>query len=503
LAKEQIASKIFSSVFLATVLLLTAGAAYSGQSDSALQSNGLLTFETGSTDRFAHYREEKTALGTVILVLNEQQPVFDESKNKCELDQSDEGPLMLLEVDDGSVNPGFVGDSMGVFSRGGGGNARGVKCGRVNNSEQLIFNVQSFDTDNDGDSDGSAVIRSKIDVEFKQSAIAIFTTEFGGQQTGQFWIGSGDNQNNPPADFPDAIQLELEACDSLTGTDSNNDSGPNDNCPVEFDALWTSMTVETRGGGQISIEGGGDYSDPLANRSEFELVRVDGILNCQEGFVGGDSDAEGSVVGARLNNVETDCEALVPFSVDFNGNNVQLLFETNGQDTTWVINTEWQAELQLVEAEQEPTLVSWAEEDPDWATCTVDPDGPGPLGPTCFELDDCDVGEPVRFCSETFDPENPELGVSCAIDEDCGAAEGSCELTDIVAPAEEGFPDMDTVREGNQYSCICEQTETWLGTSGRDGVTEVNGYPDGDDTQEDHTLVQQCIFLEGDIRWNR
>jgi hypothetical protein len=275
-------------------------------------------------------------------------------------------------------------------------------------------------------------------------------------------------------------------CGGLDGTDNNSDSGPSDNCHLEFEALYTSLEVEVQGGGQISIEGGGDYSDSIANRSEFELVQADGILDCQEGFVGDDD----RVQGARLSNTDGGCESLVPFSIEYDGEDVQLLFETGGQDTTWVINTEWEAELQVAAAEQEPTLVSWTEGDIDWEDCA---DPADESNPTCFALSNCDIGEPVRLCSTSSE--------SCSIDADCGPAGGTCELTNIEAPVE-GFPDLDPNRSGNQYSCVCEQTETWLGTRGRNNVED--GLPPlGDDTEDDYTLVQQCIFLEGDIRWNR
>lgn len=475
-------SNAMSVVILSAVLLLTAISANAGQNDGALNSNGLLTFETGATDRFGHYR-----VGNLTTVPDISQPVFDEDKNKCELDQSAGGPLVLLAQENGQ-NVGFVGDSMGVFSRGGGGSARGVKCGRINDDERLTFLVQSFDADGDGEADGNAVIRSRIDVEFKQSPIVIFTTGFAGQTTGQFWLGTGENDGVAPTGLiEDAV--ELEGCGDLSGTDNNNDSGPSDNCHIEFEALWTSMTVEVQGGGQISIEGGGDYADAIANRSEFELVRADGILDCQQGFVGDDDRID----GARLANVDGGCEALVPFSIEYDGDDVQLLFETGGQDTTWVVNTEWQSELQLAAAQQEPTLVSWDDGEIDWADCADPADG---SDPTCFALADCDVGEPVRFCSDTID--NPGGPTSCSIDDDCGPSEGSCELTNIEAP-EGGFPDVDPNRDGDQFSCVCEQTETWLGTRGRDNIAGT----DDDTAPDDYTLVQQCIFLEGDIRWNR
>jgi hypothetical protein len=477
---------------LALVAVLTwSNSAYPGsEGDSALQSIGLLTFETGAADRFAFYPngEFQNSSST-----NPPSPagdpatmteaVVDEpSPNTCELDQSAGPDDLFIMSQNGGANVGFRGDSIGVFSRGGGGNARGVKCARISGSEKLTLTLgPDFDLDDDGDLD-VAVAKTHLDAEFKANGIGLFVASFAGNVTGRYFVRTGDSTATPPPPQSGPEWVEI-LCDA-TGTDSNNDSGPNDNCPIEFPfdndtpdpvddipgALWDQLEMSVLAG-EISFEGGGDYPASFDNRSEFELVKVDGILDCQGTF----STSDQSITGARLSNVgTTECPALVPFSLDATFS-LDVAFTT--EDEAFPIPR---------------TLVSWREL-VNFATCDQN------SGEPCFELDLCE-GTPVRACSG-------DLMTACAIDDDCiNAGKGdSCVLTDYLPPDPPGnFDDLDLDEglDGTQYSCLCDETVTPLGTAGRDGIDD-GGFPNGDDTTTDQILVEQCVFVQGDVRYSR
>jgi len=490
---------------IVTMLLLTPfNTAFSGNDDgNALEAIGLLTLETGSSDRVARYDDGVFGDSSSTNPPNgggdsadATQPLVDEPKNKCEMDQSvgvvGSDPLIVFSVEN-AVNVGFVGDSIGAFSRGGGGgSARGTKCGRISDPERLILSLgPGFDLDDDGDLD-TAVIRTRLDMEFKGNAVSVVTAKFAGTITGQYYIQTGDNSDAPPPSglIPTAFQIPCGA----TGSDSNNDSGPNDNCAIEFPfdygeageapaAIWDSLEFDTLVG-DVSLEGGGDHgSASYANRSEFELARLDGVLDCQDTF----SANEGTLDGARLSNTDGDCGDLVPYSLEFDGEVFELLWQPAGQDLTWVVAAEWTTED--VTFPIPPTRFTWDQGEVDWETCDESSD------PNCFELALCE-GTPQRFC-------NDDSTQSCSIDDDCVAAEAgdTCVLTDYIPPAG-GFPDMDPGRPGPNYACICDETTTDLGLNGRNGADD-GGYPSGDDTEAEELLVQQCIYIEGDARGSR
>jgi hypothetical protein len=500
---RKIGIHVLRSAMFAALIALPFNTALAGNAgENALESIGLLTFETGGTDRFARYDDGEFGNPSSTNppssggdVADAVQPVFDESNNKCELDQSPVPgfkPLVILSAVNG--NPGFVGDSMGVFSRGGGGNARGVKCGRVNDSEKLIIDLgPDLDLDDDGDLD-AAVVKTRLDMEFKGNAIAVLTAKFAGSVTGQYYINSGSNTGAGAPSGLDPTVFAFEIPCGATGSDSNNDNGPNDNCAVEFPfdygvdgqapaALWDSLEIEVRDG-QVSLEGGGDYgSASYFNRSEFELVRVDGILDCQGTF----STSGGKLQGARLSNTDGGCGSLVPYSLGFDGEEFELLFETDGQDLTFVVNAEWDTEGSIYPIP--PTKFSWEAGNIDWTTCdTTNP-------ATCITLSVCDEGQPIRSCSN-------DSTQACSTNDDCDP-DASCDLTDITPPTPPGsFTDLDPSRNGPQYACVCGETLTPLGFNGRDGVDD-GGFPNGDDTVASHILVEQCIFIEGDARGSR
>ena len=503
--KQKTGLKVLATAMFAATLMIAAQPVHSGD-ESALENIGLLTFETGATDRIALYDDGVFQVPTSTNppdpggdAADATQAMVDESApNKCELDQSPgvvgAEPLVIFSQQ-GGANVGFVGDSAGVFSRGGGA-ARGTnRCGRIAGDEKLIMSLGPyFDLDDDGDLDVAAN-RTHIDAEFKGNAIAIFTARFAGTITGQYYVLSGSNAGGPVPSglIPGAFEIPCGA----TNADSNNDSGPSDNCAIEwpFDygeagvapsALWDQLEMEVREG-KISFEGGGDHSLSFHNRSEFDLVRVDGILDCQGTFSG----SGGGIEGARLDNIDGGCGALIPFSLAYNGEEYILLFERGTEEPNFVLYPIWGLEG----LEEPDTLVSWSAAVPDWDTCSDTTD------PNCFVLEQCLEGTPFRFCGDS--------DVGCIDDDFCedNAEEGDelCLLRNLTPPAaaHHGFPagqfdDLDSTRDGTQYSCRFEWGTIWVDTVGLDGMLGT-----GDDTLTPQNYQREGIFIHGDARGRR
>jgi hypothetical protein len=482
---RKIGIHVLRSAMFAALIALPFNAALSGTNGvDALETIGVLTFETGNTDRFALYN------GGVFGTPNSTSPdvvqlVFDESKNKCELDQSGAlvvAPLVVVSAGVGANAPGFVGDSMGIFSRGGGGNARGTKCGRVSDSEKLILTLgDGLDLDADGDID-AAVVKTRLDMEFKSNAIAVLTAKFGGIVTAEYYINTGGNFG---AGVPSGLVKPLLAteilCSELTGSDSNNDNGPNDNCLFEFAALLDSLEIEVRDG-QVSLEGGGDHGSlSNLNHSQFELVGVDGILNCTDTF----TTSGGTLQGARLSNTGGPCVSLVPYSIGFDGEGFELLFDPDGQDVTFVVNAEWLTEGSTYPIP--PTKFSWDEGNADTVAYWTDCDTTNPA--TCIKLSICNEGQMIRSCSN-------DSTQACGNNDNCDTG-ATCDLTDITPPTG-GFTDLDPGRVDTQYACICDEFLRPMGLAGRDGELGTL-----DDTTVAHSLIEQCIFINGDAKGSR
>jgi hypothetical protein len=249
---------------------------------------------------------------------------------------------------------------------------------------------------------------------------------------------------------------------------------------------------------------------------------VDAVVGCQGGLSTTSSTGEdGSIEVVRLNNVGAgDCteQAFMPVSLELAFNAYNFLFDNGGADAGFAILAEWDTEDK---DDDLMTRVSWSAVEPVWETCVPDPTDPDE--PACFELLACE-GTPLRFCGAdeaVDDPPPAGTGLplfACVEDKDCSQfdpAHQSCDLIDLLEPPEDdttvpptpGWEDMDERTEGFQYSCRCGTKETYLGTVGRngidEGVDETTGEPLGDDTAEEHHLIQECIFVRGDARGRR
>jgi hypothetical protein len=505
-----------STVIAAVALLMPATGVYAAP-DSPLESRGLLTFENGVV---AYYPDgDFDDPFSAIPPAPEVQILVDENKNRCELDQSEAGTGLppderLAEFfQTGGVNNGWVNGSLGVFSRGGGGNSRGTLCGYINGPEIWGWRFGGFfDFDGDGETDVAAT-RGLLDIEFKHSPFLVITAKLDGVISGQVYVRSGTSSAiDPPEELVDAVEVQ---CLGLEGQDNAADNGATDNCAVPVDVLFDELEVSVLfDTGEASIEDGTDHDNFIVNRSKFDLVRVDAVVGCLEQLSTASRTPEigGFIQAVRLNSSGGGCteQAGLPLSLDLNiGFN--LLF-SNAVGVALAAFVEWPIEPVTSELS---TSVSWDADEPDWPTCVAEPSAGTPR---CFPLLEC-TGTPLRFCGadDSVDEMTGEPLFACVKDTDCGEfdpAHQSCQLTELqgeFVDMDDDYPDPDMPGQmimgtpGDQHMCWFAKQSIFLGTSGRNGIDDdcTVGEEGCDDTLEDHNLNLESIYIQGDARGRR
>jgi hypothetical protein len=259
--------------------------------------------------------------------------------------------------------------------------------------------------------------------------------------------------------------------------DGGADSGNTDDGFWVFDAplhnveVFEILTNADGGQGKLSLKGGGEFPTPAANRSEWTVFEVDGLLACGDGFsCVGDDDctATGGVTGNRTSTGTGDvCTALIPFDLAFDGRELTFNYLDLGQNAGIALDVAWETEAARFPIA--PTILSYDLDgvscgsgscSNDGTTCEADADcGAGntclvPVTGSCIPLGMC-VGTPVRRCSH-------DASLGCREDADCGAG-NACRLADLVAP-DGGFPDLVSSSAAVEYGCVCEEDVLYLGS---------------------------------------
>ena len=384
---------------------------------------------------------------------------------------------------------------------------KGTGCGQIESGEIARLEAGSL-----------LLADASIQVEAKQDAAVrvrlIFDDGVTETEVGRRYLLSGRAVANPPAEIASAPPEHVSVVQG-NRSDGGPDSGNNDDgfwaftAPFHNVEVFEILTNADGTQGKLSLKGGGEFPMPSANRSEWAVFEVDGLLACGGGFsCEGNEDctsAEGSVSGNRTDTGTGDaCTALIPFELKFDGEQVTFNFrDIANQSPGIALDVAWEAES--AQFPIDPTVLSY---DPEGVDCD-----PGEFATNaCIPLALCE-GTPVRRCSH-----DPEL--ACEEDPECGSG-NTCRLVDMVAPGRcsngdscqvdadcsdssecvLGFPDLvPSTPDTTEYGCICEEDILYLGP-GRcengDGCQVDAECSDGS-TCEDQVAVEECLFFVGD-----
>ena len=283
-----------SLVFAAFVVGLASVAAptFAGGSGGSgtLTPGGTLTLRTGNADQWVL---EQNAVVTNTQAVGASTL----SGEKCFLTPKI-GSLVNTSAS-GQNQPGFVGDSIGVWGGGNSGTARGTACSRVSGAEALSLTLGAGLS-------GLKVSNTRLDIEVKQNAKVVATAKLAGQTVASFELRSGSSivtgqgSTNPGSPI----------FNCTARSDSGPDSGSSDNCTWAFQALYDTLDL-TAAVGEFSLEGGGDWGSSAAqNYSQFDLVEADGVLAC------GDTVSESANgTTTAVTRLATSCNTLLPYSL--------------------------------------------------------------------------------------------------------------------------------------------------------------------------------------------
>jgi len=200
-------------------------------------------------------------------------------------------PLVSLAASP-SGKVGMGPDSMGVYN-----GATGVSCYRITadvdgtTDESLTINVNGAGNSETGPMSGYAFNRLELDMEVKSNAkfsLTVFTGTTEGR-TYELYSGrsiEGESGLTTGEQSPDTQKFQCGA----GSADSNQDSGPNDNCRWIINDFGTRFTL-TADAGEGSLEGGGDWGGDyggleaaFANNTIIYLVKLSetGTLTCDD-----------------------------------------------------------------------------------------------------------------------------------------------------------------------------------------------------------------------------
>jgi hypothetical protein len=208
--------------------------------------------------------------------------------NKCVLKLT--GPQTLASVSAGSQQPGFVDNSIGVFS----GGSKGTPCGRVSAGEQPLTVKLA------GLLDPLSIIRAALDVEVKGNAVVQADLFLDGAPAGQFILRSGRSiVGGQGSHTPGSPIFNCSA-----KSDSGPDAGPLDNCKWRFDGLFDEIRL-TALTGEFSLEGGADgwIDESRFYLAERQVPPPTGTVNCpgqgDNNFVPQDPEGTAVLTGSR------------------------------------------------------------------------------------------------------------------------------------------------------------------------------------------------------------
>jgi hypothetical protein len=226
---------------------------------------------------------------------------------RCEITVG--GPLAAIDASD--RGPGLVGVSIGTKS----GGSQGIPCSRVDSSEDLTISLlgvpdavkAAFDFELKGD--------AKIDIVLSLGTTTVSTFQL---RAGAAIVAGEGLDGSMEAPFTATATAANPIANCRNASDSGPDSGANDNCYLTVDPGASFDTVEFRPlGGEVSLEGSGDFANDANFDTIFTLAEFDGELGCDE-TNNSDSIEEGTVFGeiTRLQNTDGSVCVLKPYNLD-------------------------------------------------------------------------------------------------------------------------------------------------------------------------------------------
>lgn len=219
------------------------------------------------------------------------------------------GPLAAINASD--RGPGLVGVSIGTKS----GGSQGIPCSRVDSTEDLTISLigvpdavkAGFDLELKGD--------AKVDIVLSRGATAVGTFQV---RAGAAIVAGEGVDGSMTVPFTATATAAEPIANCRNASDSGPDSGANDNCYLTVDPGDTFDTVEFRPvGGEMSLEGSGDFANDTSFDTIFTLSDFDGELGCDE-TTNSVSIEEGTIFGdiTRLQNTDGSECVLKPFNLD-------------------------------------------------------------------------------------------------------------------------------------------------------------------------------------------
>lgn len=439
---------------LVTLVVLGAGLGLATMSSSGAQQDstgqpflfvrqGELRFETsGSSGQFVWQRLSGS---------NVSQPlsVGTNGNTNCLVLEPATIPLVDLAPNRGTnTGVGFVGGSLGVFS----GGSRGTPCGRVAGSEVLSLKLT-------GQLQGITAYTARLDLELKGTALVEAAFYRTGQTAPVATRFAYTGTATPDASlYPNAFRCG-------DASDSGPDSGPGDNC------VWQALTstdnlsfdeVRIRAvTGEVSLEGGGDWADPSANRTVFLLGGTEiseGDLACDEFAVEAQDGTDVTAVrGDNLSSSGCGDTALLPYSLRVARSGADVVFRKDlleDTDSAFNLRIAWAAP-QTIASLSSPSTIDWE------------------VG-VSSSIDYCPVG--VKQ-TRTVTP-------------DKGSTSETVEYWSITA-AQLAGRDMvpDTILPGIQFACVWRQSQEAVGSTSTTPAATVR-------------LVQE-IYVTGDAIMRR
>jgi hypothetical protein len=207
--------------------------------------------------------------------------------------------------------PGSNGGSIGVSSKGGNATA----CTQVNQKERESLTIDLSPLASAVNTSAPVqAYAATLDVEAKGDAIITASLSYQGTATQTFTLYTGTSVKSG------TLLPTEENC--ILAADSGPDSGSNDNCSWSivpsspFDKIV--LTTAKPAGGAFSVEGGGDWSDPAAHETVFDVVTdAMGVLACGSStptVTDGATNPTTITVTRVANGSTTGC-ALIPYDL--------------------------------------------------------------------------------------------------------------------------------------------------------------------------------------------
>jgi len=316
---------------LAAALLLAGVSLGAGASDATKR----LALQTGKTlDAFRIDYEEKSSLG-VWAPPSGQDAVLPQlfSGTGCTFILTGSDYLRLIPGG-GRGELGWVATSVGVYD-----GPRGTGCGRISADKRESLEVVLGP---ERPSNYIAFDRIELDVEVKGDVRLLVEVKFGNTVT-KYYLKAGAGQ---VPGSPDVVGKVLTPSDNTyscsVSSDSGPDSGSSDNCRLIIEDLGQSFKVTTEVG-EISLEGGGDFTDVKSNRTFIYLTEPDGDLGCGDTATSADATMSCSVT--RLDPGGTATCVPVPYIFRTGGGSCELTVDPNGQQIVANLFVSYRPEL--------------------------------------------------------------------------------------------------------------------------------------------------------------